>query len=305
MPILTNKPASVSADSTTSLTLNKADLQAKLAALSASAYWQDQNTWKGVAFLYQNADQQNVTVSFDATGNTANLTVSEYFVNGNIECKRIDVFGFANDYYTIFRKDFTSASESDIQITGGYSSGGGGGGGGGISSIWDTYLDGHILEADGGIYGPTSGGSPNAFVYASGNPIPANTNGEFTFILNNLSGTPPDFCIGIGPANTSNSGSSTYFGMGLDPITTNQIKQLRNNSLNGNPEIFGVNLSGQVTVRIAREGSDYKLYIDNVLKVTAPVNDLAGHSVSNILVPAVRTKGNVINTGVISASRTI
>jgi hypothetical protein len=122
MAILTNKPASVSADSTTSLTLNKADLQAKLTALNAGAYWQDQSTWRGVAFLFENANKQKVTASFDASGSTANLNVSEFFVDGNIECKRIDVVGFANDYYTIYRNDFTSASEFDIEITNGYSS---------------------------------------------------------------------------------------------------------------------------------------------------------------------------------------
>lgn len=131
MAILTNKPASVSADSTTSLTLNKADLQAKLTALNAGAYWQDQSTWRGVAFLFENANKQKVTASFDASGSTANLNVSEFFVDGNIECKRIDVVGFANDYYTIYRSDFTSASEFDIEITNGYALGGGGSGGGG------------------------------------------------------------------------------------------------------------------------------------------------------------------------------
>lgn len=127
MAILTNKPTSVSADSTTSLELNKADLQTKLEALSAGAYWEDQSTWKGVAFLFQNSSKQKVTVSFDASGNTANLNVGEFFIDGDIECKRIDVLGFANDHYTIYREDFTSASEFDIEITDGFSSGGGGG----------------------------------------------------------------------------------------------------------------------------------------------------------------------------------
>jgi hypothetical protein len=127
MAILTNKPTSVSADSITSLELNKADLQTKLEALSAGAYWEDQSTWRGVAFLFQNSSKQKVVVSFDASGNTANLNVSEFFIDGDIECKRIDVFGFANDHYTIYREDFTSASEFDIEITDGFSSGGGGG----------------------------------------------------------------------------------------------------------------------------------------------------------------------------------
>jgi hypothetical protein len=148
MAILTNKPASVSADSTTSLTLNKADLQAKLTALNAGAYWQDQSTWKGVAFLFENANKQKVTASFDASGSTANLNVSEFFVDGNIECKRIDVVGFANDYYTIYRSDFTSASEFDIEITDGHASGGGG-------SITPTVL----VDVPALISGITSGGS--------------------------------------------------------------------------------------------------------------------------------------------------
>lgn len=154
MAILTNKPASVSADSTTSLTLNKADLQAKLTALNAGAYWQDQSTWKGVAFLFENANKQKVTASFDASGSTANLNVSEFFVDGNIECKRIDIVGFANDYYTIYRSDFTSASEFDIEITDGHASGGGG-------SITPTVL----VDVPALISGITTGQS------ASGNDI--------------------------------------------------------------------------------------------------------------------------------------
>lgn len=130
MAIITNKPTSVSADSTTSLQLNKADLQAKLQALSAGAYWEDQSTWKGVAFLFENASKQKVIASFDASGTTANLNVSPFFVDGSVECKRIDILGFANDHYTIYRENFTSASEFDIEITDGYAGGGAGGGGG-------------------------------------------------------------------------------------------------------------------------------------------------------------------------------
>lgn len=126
MSILVNKPASVSADSITSLEINKTDLQAKLTALNANAYWKDQNTWKGVAFLFENADKQKVTAVFDiASGVVANLIISEFFFDGIIECKRIDVIGFANDYYSINRSDFTSASEFDIEITNGYQPGGG------------------------------------------------------------------------------------------------------------------------------------------------------------------------------------
>lgn len=299
MAILTNKPASVSADSTTSLTLNKADLQAKLVALNASAYWQDQNAWKGVALLYQNADQQNITVSFDASGNTANLTVSEYFVNGNIECKRIDVVGFANDYYTILRKDFTSASESDIQITSGYVPSGGGGGG---AVVWDTYINGHIVEADGGIYGPISGGSPANFVAATGNPIPANTNGEFTFVFKDkdtIISEANDLAFGIGPF-SGIAGISTYFGLGIN----NGVWILDNNSL-VSPAVVSIPNSGEVNIRIAREGSNYKIYVNNALSFSYPVINVAGHSVSSILVPSVRTRGNAINTGIIAASKTI
>ena len=130
MSILVNKPTSVSADSTTSLELNKTDLQAKLVALGAGAYWENQATWKGVAFLFENASKQKAIAVFNvASGVTTNLSVSEYFVDGAFECKRIDVLGFANDFYTIYRSDFGTASEFDITITDGYASGGGGGGG--------------------------------------------------------------------------------------------------------------------------------------------------------------------------------
>ncbi len=130
MAILVNKPTSVSADSTTSLELNKTDLQAKLVALGAGAYWENQATWKGVAFLFENASKQKAIAVFNvASGVTTNLSVSEYFVDGAFECKRIDVLGFANDFYTIYRSDFGTASEFDITITDGYASGGGGGGG--------------------------------------------------------------------------------------------------------------------------------------------------------------------------------
>ncbi len=121
MSILVNKPASVSADSTTSLELNKTDLQAKLVALGAGAYWEDQSTWKGVAFLFENASKQKIIAVFDiAAGVTADLTLSEYFVDGDLECLRIDVLGFANDFYTIYRSEFDTASEFDIEVTNGY-----------------------------------------------------------------------------------------------------------------------------------------------------------------------------------------
>lgn len=128
MSILVNKPASVAADSVTSLEINKNDLQSLLVSLNAGDYWEDENTWKGAAFLFENANKQRTVAVFNFTsGVNANLPVSEFFVDGNILCKRITIIGFANDSFTILRNDFTTANEFDIEITGGYESGGGGG----------------------------------------------------------------------------------------------------------------------------------------------------------------------------------
>jgi hypothetical protein len=121
MAILVNKPSSVAADSTTSLQINKNDLQSLLVYLGASDYWKDQNTWKAAAFLFENAQKQRTTVTFDfASGVNADLKVDEYFVNGNILCKKIIIIGFANDSFTIFRSNFITTTEFDIGVTGGY-----------------------------------------------------------------------------------------------------------------------------------------------------------------------------------------
>jgi len=297
MAIITNKPTSVSADSATSLQLNKADLQAKLEALSAGAYWEDQSTWKGVAFLFENASKQKVTVSFNASGNTANLTISEFFVDGDIECKRIDVVGFANDYYTIFREDFTSASEFDIEITDGYASGGGGG----FSYvIWNANINGHTSEGDGGIYGGPSG---NWWAVANGAFIPNGSDGEFTFIINNLSGTPNDFAFGVGKQ-----------GAGVDPNyfgfcwLGGQLRPLLGSMVPASPVPVGLNTSGLVSITIGKVGSLMSAYVDGVLIHTGSVPGMdafvAGFSTSD-LVPSVRTMNNGENTGVVSAYKSI
>lgn len=298
MAIITNKPTSVSANSTTSLQLNKADLQAKLEALSAGAYWEDQSTWKGVAFLFENASNQKVIASFDASGNTTNLSVSEFFIDGNIECKRIDILGFANDYYTIYREDFTSASEFDIEITDGYASGGGGGGFNYVT--WNNNISGHSLEMDGGIYGGPSG---HWWAVANGTPIPNGSDGEFTFIINNLSGTPNDFAFGVGKQGAGID--ANYFGFCW---LGGELRPLLAAIVPASPVPAGLNTSGSVSIRIGKEGSLMTAYVNNVLIHTGSVTGMnafvAGFSTSD-LVPSVRTMNNSQNTGAISVYKSI
>ena len=306
MAILVNKPASVSADSTTSLELNKTDLQAKLVALDAGAYWENQATWKGVAFLFENNAKQKAIAVFDVvSGVTTNLTVSEYFVDGAFECKRIDVLGFANDFYTIYRSDFGTASEFDITLTDGYAGGGGGGGGGSGGSgsgepglgyvVWNQVL-GHTVEPDGGIYGGSG------IAAALNDVIPAGTSGEFTFVVNNLNGTNTDFYIGVGPFQSTSTNSffglcwlfSTNFALLIGPIVDQDIKA---NAL--------VDMSGEIIIRIAREGNSMKIYVNNTLFYTASASTNTGAgTLDGDIVPAVRTMGTPQNTGLIKAYRT-
>ncbi len=514
MAILVNKPASVSADSTTSLELNKTDLQAKLVALGAGAYWEDQSTWKGVAFLFENAFKQKIIAVFDiAAGVTADLTLSEYFVDGDLECLRIDVLGFANDFYTIYRSEFDTATEFDIEATDGYAAGGGGGGGGNPSSAIALYhFDGdandvygnnltvngslsyvsgkfgqavsgfslfdyltcdgsffdvgsgdftiecwakitnvpsggsemivgvnstgsftcaitryygnilifindaifaqypapsiddefhhlvlqrnsgnitcfkdgvlmasgsnsfsiptntnlqigcdpfngpatsfggaidevrlsntavyneagfvppiapfsegggggsgggggepglgyvqwnqvhqNIVEADGGIYDAPAGN----FSAATNDIIPAGTSGEFTFVINNLNGTPSDLAFGIGQ--WTSQYNPTYFGLcwlnnNLRLMIGAYVDPMNANSL--------VDLNGENTIRIAREGSDLKLYVNGTLFNTQPVSVGGAYGVdfTGNLVPGARTMGATQNNGIIKAYRTV
>jgi hypothetical protein len=240
--ILVNKPASVSADSTISLELNKTDLQAKLAALSAGAYWEDQTAWKGVAFIFENTAKQKAIAVFDVvSGVTTNLSLSEYFIDGVFECKRIDVLGFANDFYTIYRSEFGTASEFDIEVTDGYAGGGGGGGGGGgpSSTIALYHFDGDAND----VYGNN--------LAVSG--APSYVSGKFGQAASGFSTI------------TYFDRSASFFNVGTGDFTIECWAKMTSAPTGGHEMIVGVNLSGDFTYAITRFNSNIRIFINSVL----------------------------------------
>lgn len=121
MAILTNLPTSITGNSVTSVTLSTSDLKTSIAALTNDSYWNDTTIWKAVTFLYKNSDNQSYPISFNlALSNSANLTVPSNIRNESLQCQRIDISGFNNDCYTIYRNQFSSPSAFDISVTNGY-----------------------------------------------------------------------------------------------------------------------------------------------------------------------------------------
>lgn len=154
MAILTGKPSSISANTTSSsITLNTTDLISLLDTVTADAYWKDIARIKSVLFVYRNSNRQKVNLKFIMPSTSSAISINEHSRNGDLTCSKIVITGTANDSLTISRSSFNIASEFDLTVTDGYATPGLQG----IEAIsWispiTTTSSTYVAETDGGLY---------------------------------------------------------------------------------------------------------------------------------------------------------
>jgi hypothetical protein len=154
MAILTGKPSSISANTTSSsITLSTEDLLTLIDSATVDPYWKDAARIKSVSFMYRNSSKQKVSLKFTLPSTSSTISVSENARNGALTCEKITIIGKANDILVIPRASFTTASEFDMAVTNGYSSSSISG----VAAItWADPITSaastYVAELDGGIY---------------------------------------------------------------------------------------------------------------------------------------------------------
>jgi len=160
MAILTGKPSSISANTTSSsITLSTEDLISLLDTVTSDTYWKDATRIKSVLFVYRNSNRQKVNLKFTLPSTSSTISINENSRNGALTCSKIVLTGTANDILSIPRSSFTTAAEFDLTVTDGYVAPGLNG----VEAIsWVDPITSasstYVTELDGGIYkngGPT------------------------------------------------------------------------------------------------------------------------------------------------------
>lgn len=190
---------------------------------------------------------------------------------------------------SIKRDEITNASSMDLTLASGS--------GGSFNYISWNLLSDHTTEPDGGIYGGS------LWAADTSNPISSEASGEFTFVINDMLNTPSDFAFGIGPQGQSDFHTqhlTNYFGLcwlynGLRPM----IKGYVDVSISA-----PIVTNGENTIKIAREGSSMKIYVNGNIFYTYNSSMYPNENFTSVaLIPAVRTMNNAQNKGIISAYR--
>lgn len=257
----------------------------------------DEANWEMVTIVYKHeSSNKRITsgIKRDFT-KTDDVRVKSTMSGGEVyELYKILISGQdRSPIVSIKRDEISNASSMDLTL------GSGGGGGGSFSYISWNLVSGHTVEADGGIYGGSLWAADTT------NPITPEASGEFTFVINDMSNTPSDFAFGIGPQGQSDfhiQYLTNYFGLcwlsgGLRPM----IKGYVDTSISA-PIVN----NGENTIRIAREGSSMKIYVNGNVFYTYNSDMYPNENFTSVtLIPAVRTMNNAENKGIISSYKSI
>jgi hypothetical protein len=121
MAILTGKPTSISAAvASGEITLDTSEFLNLVDNVTADQYWQDASRIKSIVFIYRNSSRQRVTLKFTLPSTSSTISLNGNYRNGALTCSKIKIIGMANDTLSIPRSSFTTDTEFDILVTGGY-----------------------------------------------------------------------------------------------------------------------------------------------------------------------------------------